>query len=119
MCEMEFIVEQHDAEVQIDAMFKGFNIADPERNAHGKWMETGAYRIYMSIVNGRGSGLSLSDDIELTTQLSTELSHAVKTILNDVFRCKWFVSFMALTDAEGYGTANETDVRYVVSELRR
>ena len=117
MSELDFITLQHDAEVQIDAMFKGFNIADPERNAHGKWMETGAYRVYMSIVDGRGSGLS--DDIELTTQLSTELSHAVKTILNDVFRCKWFVSFMTLTDAEGYGTANETDARYVVAELRR
>ena len=117
MSELDFITLQHDAEVQIDSMFKGFNIADSERNAHGKWMETGAYRVYMSIVDGRGSGLS--DDIELTTQLSTELSHAVKTILNDVFRCKWFVSFMTLTDAEGYETTNESDARYIVSELRR
>lgn len=117
MSEVDLITLQHDAEVQIDAMFKGFNIADPDRNSHGKWMYTGAYRVYMSIVYGRGSGLS--DDIELTTQLSTELSHAVKTILNDVFRCKWFVSFMALTDAEGYGTANENDARYVVAEIRR
>ena len=116
MSELDFITLQHDAEVQIDSIFNGFNIADSERNAHGKWMETGAYRVYMSIVGGRGSGLS--DDIELSTQLSTELSHAVKTILNDVFRCKWFVSFMALTDAEGYGTTNESDARYIVSELR-
>ena len=117
MSELDFITLQHDAEVQINSVCKGFNIADSDRNAHGKWMYTGAYRVYMSIVYGRGA--SLSDDIELTTQFSTELSHAVKAILNDIFRCKWFVSFMALTDAEGYGTANETDARYVVAELRR
>ena len=117
MSEIDLITLQHDAEVQIDAMFNGFNIADPERNAHGKWMETGAYRICMSIIGGMGSGLS--DDIELTTQLSTELSHAVKKILNDVFRCKWFVSFMTLTDADGYETTNENDARYIVAELRR
>ena len=117
MSELDFITLQHDAEVQINSVCKGFNIADYDRNAHGKWMYTGAYRVYMSIVYGRGSGLS--DDIELTTQLSTELSHAVKAILNDVFRCKWFVSFMTLTDAEGYETTNESDARYIVSELRR
>ena len=117
MSELDYLTLQHDAEVQTDAMYNGFNIADPERNAHGKWMETGAYRVYMNIVYGRGSGLS--DDIELTTRLNIELSHAVKTILNDVFRCKWFVSFMMLTDAEGYGTTNENDARYIVAELRR
>lgn len=117
MSELDYLTLQHDAEVQTDAMYKGFNIADPERNAHGGWMYTGAYRVYMSIVYGRGSGLS--DDIELTTRLSVELSHAVKTILNDVFGCEWYESFMTLTDAEGYGTANENDARYIVAELRR
>ena len=117
MSELDFITLQHDAEVQIDSIFKGFNIADPKRNAHGKWMETGAYRVYMSIVAGRES--FMRGDIDLTTQLCLTLSHSAKAVLNDVFRCKWFVSFMTLTDAEGYGTANETDARYVVAELRR
>lgn len=116
MSELDYLTLQHDAEVQTDAMYKGFNIADPERNAHGEWIDTGAYRIYMSIVDNRAVGLS--GDIELTIGMCRELKDAVKTILSEVFNCDWFESFTMLTDAEGYGTSNENDARYVVIELR-
>lgn len=117
MSEIDLVMLQHDAEVRIDAMFKGFNIADPERNVHGKWMETGAYRIYMSIIGGRSSGLD--GDIELTAKLCTELSCAVKGVLSEVFNCEWYESFIRLVDSEGYGTSNENDASYIVAEIRR
>lgn len=116
MSEIDLITLQHDAEVRIDAMLKGFNIADPERNAHGKWMENGRYRVSMSIVCGRSAGLDA--DIGLTELLCTELSCAVKDVLSEVFNCEWFLSFISRTDAEGYGTSNKNDARYIVAEIR-
>ena len=116
MSEVDLVMLQHDAGVRIDAMLKGFNIADPERNAHGRWMETGAYRICMSIIGGRSAGLD--GDIGLTEILCTELSCAVKDVLSEVFNCEWFLSFIGRTDAEGYGTSNKNDARYIVAEIR-
>ena len=116
MSEIDLVMLQHDAEVRIDAMMKGFNIADPERNAHGKWMDIGSYRIYMSIIGGRSAGLD--GDIELTVKLCTELRSSVKEILSEVFNCEWYESFVRMTDAEGYGTINKNDARYIVAEIR-
>lgn len=113
MDELERVLADGEANDKLDALFRGFNICDPARQARGEWVDESTYRVFVN-VNWNVVG----DLIELTEDLCTCLAMEARRILSDVYALRWYEAKFEWIDSDGFSTSNRNDIRSVMWENR-